>query len=211
MACTTMNPPLDVLANILGGGPTSLLYKNLVKSGVAVQAGTSHPCRELSCTMNFYALPNPQKGLSLAKIEQVINDTLLEFEQRGVNDDDLLKTKVSIENGYYLWFAECFRQGIKSCALSKRCLGDANYTEQQVARYNKVTKADVMRVFKQYIQGQGSAVLSIVPHGQEDLNCKSEDNFTLPDVSSPPELSQLNTPMMKNISGFDRSIMPKGG
>ena len=202
-------PALDVLANILGGGPTSLLYKNLVKSGIAVQAGASHPCRELACTMNFFALPNPQQGLSLAKIEQVINETLVEFEQRGVNADDLLKTKVGIETST-IYGLQSVSGKVSSLAHYQTMLGDANYTEQQVARYNKVTKADVMRVFKQYIQGKGAAVLSIVPHGQEVLVAKA-DNFVLPDVSNPPKLAELDTPLMKNTSDFDRSVMPKSG
>jgi len=202
-------PALDVLANILGGGPTSLLYKNLVKSGVAVQAGASHPCRELACGMNFYALPNPQQGLSLTKIEQVINDTLEEFLERGVNADDLMKTKVGIETGT-IYGLQSVSGKVSSLAHYQTMLSNANYTEQQVARYNKVTKADVMRVFKQYIQGKGAAVLSIVPNGQEALIAKA-NNFTLPDVSNPPELAQLNTPIMKNTSNFDRSVMPGAG
>ncbi len=202
-------PALDVLADILGGGPMSLLYKNLVKSGVAVQAGASHPCRELSCTMNFFAIPNPQQGLSLAKVEQVINDSLAEFEQRGVNDNDLLNTKMGIETGT-IYGLQSVSGKVSSLAHYQTMLGDANYTKQQVARYNKVTKADVMRVFKQYIQGQGAAVLSIVPDGQEILVAKT-NNFTLPEVNNPPELAQLDTPLMKNISDFDRSIIPKAG
>jgi len=199
-------PALDVLANILGSGPTSLLYKNLVKSGMAVQAGASHPCRELACQMSFYALPNPQQGLSLVKIEKVINDTLTEFEQRGVNDEDLLKTKVGIETST-IYGLQSVSGKVSNLAHYQTMLGDANYTEQQVARYNSVTKVDVMRVFKQYIQGKGAAVLSIVPQGQEALIAKA-NNFTLPDVSNPVELAQLDTPIMKNTSDFDRSIMP---
>ncbi|MEW6993237.1 M16 family metallopeptidase [Colwelliaceae bacterium MEBiC 14330] len=202
-------PALDVLANILGNGPTSLLYKNLVKSGVAVQAGASHPCRELACGMNFYALPNPQQGMSLAKIEKVINDTLTEFVERGVNADDLHKTKVSIETGT-IYGLQSVSGKVANLAHYQTMLGNANYTEQQVARYNKVTKADVMRVFKQYIQGKGAAILSIVPHGQEALVTKA-NNFALPDVSNPPKLAQLDTPIMKNTSDFDRSIMPSSG
>ncbi len=202
-------PALDVLANILGGDPTSLLYKNLVKSGIAVQAGASHPCRELACGMDFYALPNPQQGLSLTTIEQVINDTLVEFVERGVNTNDLLKTKVAIETGT-IYGLQSVAGKVSNLAHYQTMLGDANYTEQQVARYNNVTKADVMRVFKQYIQGKGAAVLSIVPHGQEELITKA-NNFTLPDVSKPLELTQLETPTMKNTTDFDRSIMPKSG
>ena len=126
-------PALDVLANILGGGPTSLLYKNLVKSGVAVQAGASHPCRELSCQMNFYALPNPQQGLELAKIEQVINETLVEFEARGVNDDDLLKTKVNIETGT-IYGLQSVSGKVSSLAHYETIIDDAR-KQQQIETY----------------------------------------------------------------------------
>jgi len=200
---------LDVFSNIIGNGPTSLLYKNLVKSGVAVQAGASHPCKELSCQMSFYALPNPQQGLELSKIEQVINDTLLEFEERGVNDDDLLKTKVDIETGT-IYGLQSVSGKVSTLAHYQTILDNADYTEQQVARYNKVTKADVMRVYQKYIKNKGSVILSIYPKGQKQFIAK-EDNFVLPDVNNPPKLAQLNTSIMKNTSSFDRSVMPASG
>lgn len=200
---------LDVFSNIIGHGPTSLLYKNLVKSGVAVQAGANHPCSELGCKMSFYALPNPQQGLNLANIEQVINDTLLEFEQRGVNDDDLLKTKVAIETDT-IYGLQSVSGKVSTLAHYQTILGDADYTEQQVTRYNNVTKANVMKVYQKYIKGKGAAVLSIYPHGQKQVITKP-DNFVLPDVSNPAKTAQLDTPIMKNTSHFDRSVMPKSG
>ena len=200
---------LDVFSNIIGNGPTSLLYKNLVKSGVAVQAGASHPCKELSCQMSFYALPNPQQGLELAKIEQVISDTLHEFEERGVNDDDLLKTKVSIETGT-IYGLQSVSGKVSTLAHYQTVLGNADYTEQQVARYNKVTKADVMRVYQKYIKNKGAAVLSIYPNGQKQFIAK-KDNFVLPDISNPPQFAELDTPIMKNTSVFDRAVIPNAG
>ena len=200
---------LDVFSNIIGNGPTSLLYKNLVKSGLAVQAGASHPCKELSCQMTFYALPNPQQGLALAKIEKVINDTLLEFEERGVNDDDLLKTKVNIETST-IYGLQSVSGKVSTLAHYQTILDNADYTEQQVARYNKVTKADVLRVYQKYIKGNGAAVLSVYPKGQKQVIAKA-DNFALPDLSSTPDVGYLNTSIMKNTSSFDRSVMPKSG
>ena len=200
---------LDVFSNIIGNGPTSLLYKNLVKSGVSVQAGASHPCSELGCKMSFYALPNPQKGMELAKIEQVINDTLNEFEQRGVNDDDLLKTKVAIETDT-IYGLQSVSGKVSTLAHYQTILGNADYTEQQVARYNNVTKADVMRVYQKYIKNKGAAVLSIYPHGQQQLITK-QDDFVLPNVDNPVKSTLLTTPIMKNTSSFDRSIKPKAG
>ena len=63
--------PLDVLSSILGGGKTSLLYKNLVKNQLAVQASVGHPCAELACTFTLLALPHPASGKTLADIEKV--------------------------------------------------------------------------------------------------------------------------------------------
>lgn len=200
---------LDVFSNIIGNGPTSLLYKNLVKAGVAVQAGANHPCKELSCQMSFFALPNPQQGMALSKIEQVINDTLLEFEQRGVNDNDLLKTKVSIETGT-IYGLQSVSGKVSTLAHYQTTLGNADYTQQQVTRYNQVTKEDVMRVYQKYIKGKGAAVLSIYPHGSKQFIAKADD-FALPDVTNPPEIAVLNTPMMKNTSNFDRVNIPKAG
>ncbi len=204
--------PLDVFSNIIGNGPTSLLYKNLVKSGIAVQAGASHPCSELACKMSFFALPNPQQGLALAKIEQVINDTLLEFEKRGVNDDDLLKTKVNIETST-IYGLQSVSGKVSTLAHYQTILGNADYTQAQVTRYNQVTKADVMRVYQKYIKGKGAVILSIYPKGQKQLIAKA-DNFSLPDVNNPTALTQLailDTPIMKNTSSFDRSVMPMSG
>ena len=92
--------PLDLLSSILGAGKTSLLYKNLVKNQFAVQASVTHPCAELACTFNLLALPHPASGKTLADMEKVIRDTLVEFEARGVEDDDLVKAKASMEASF---------------------------------------------------------------------------------------------------------------
>ena len=88
--------PLDVLMSILGDGKTSLLYKNLEKTGLAVNSGAGHGCRELSCEFTLFALPNPEKGKSLAEIETILRGSLDEFETRGVEDDDLTRVKAGI-------------------------------------------------------------------------------------------------------------------
>ena len=91
--------PLDVLMSIIGTGQTSLLHKNLVKAGLAVQAQAGHACQELACTFTAYALPNPASGASLADLERIIRETFIEFEQRGVLQDDLNRVKGSMVAG----------------------------------------------------------------------------------------------------------------
>jgi len=86
--------PLDVLMSILGDGKTSLLYKNLVKSGKAVQAQAGHSCRELSCEFTLLSLPTP--GNTLKELEAIARDSLSEFEKRGVKDDDLIRVAIHL-------------------------------------------------------------------------------------------------------------------
>jgi len=205
---------LDVLANILGNGSTSLLYQNLVKTGLAVQASASHPCKELACTMNIYAIPNPQKGLSLANLQTAISNTLSDFEKRGVNDEDLLKTKVSIETGT-IYGLQSVSGKVSSLASFETLTGNANFTEQELERYQKVTKADVMRVYEKYIKNKGAAILSVVPRGlsKEKLTAMVAhvNNFKLPDINAPVKIDSTLLKITPNQSTFNRNIIPPAG
>ncbi len=205
---------LDVLANILGNGSTSLLYQNLVKTGLAVQASASHPCKELACTMNFYAIANPQQGMSLNELYKAITNTFNEFEKRGVNDDDLLKTKVSIETST-IYGLQSVAGKVSSLASFETLTGNANFTQQELSRYESVTKADVMRVYNKYIKNKGAAVLSVVPKGLTAKQLSSiivhPDNFSLPDITHPPKVTEQALKITANSSTFDRNKIPPAG
>ena len=91
--------PLDVLANILGQGQTSILYKNIQKPGLTVQAASNHGCREIHCSFTLFTLANPAKVQNLADLETKMRAAFGEFETRGVLDDDLTRVKSSIISG----------------------------------------------------------------------------------------------------------------
>ncbi|QIR13854.1 M16 family metallopeptidase [Shewanella aestuarii] len=207
--------PLDLLANIIGGGKTSLLYKNLVKDGYAVQSSVSHPCQELACQFTLYALANPAMGGKLADLETKIDESIAEFEQRGVTDDDLQKVKVQFEADT-IFGMQSVRGKVSTLAANQTFYDNPNMVASDLARYSKVTKADVMRVFNTYIKGKPRVVMSVVPEGQTQLVAK-EDNFTpvplavakdavtgLTEVKQDNELKQVS-------SSFDRSKMPQAG
>jgi zinc protease len=200
--------PLDLLSSILGGGKTSLLYKNLVKNQFAVQASVSHPCAELACTFNLFALPHPSAGKSLAEIEKIIRDTLLEFEKRGVKDDDLLKAKAQMEAGF-IFGLQSVSGKVSQLAANQTFKNNPNYIEQDIARYGNVTKADVMRVYQQYIKGKHAVVMSIVPKGKLEM-IAAQDNFipTAAQFTVASQTSVDDLQVRKAIDNFDRNIMP---
>ena len=201
--------PLDVLANILGSGKTSLLYKNMVKSGQAVQAAVNHPCRELACEFQLLALANPASTPDLAKLNTVINQTLEEFEARGVKPDDLQRVKASIESSTVF--------GLQSVAgkVSKLAAGETfhdkpDLVKEDIERYNAVTAADVMRVYRKYIKNSAGVVLSVVPQGQSQLAVR-EQNFTLPERQIPERQPAEHVEPIEVTDTTDRSTSPPAG
>lgn len=203
--------PLDLLSSILGGGKTSLLYKNLVKNQLAVQASVSHPCAELACTFNMLALPHPASGKTLADMEKVIRDTLIEFEARGVEDDDLIKAKAEMEASF-VFGLQSVAGKVSQLAANETFKGNPNYIEKDIARYANVTKADVMRVFKKYIKNKHGVIMSIVPKGQANL-VAAKDNFTPAERVIPEQTitSDADLNIRKAKDNFDRSLVPVAG
>ena len=203
--------PLDVLMFILGQGETSLLYKNMVKNQIAVQAQATHGCQELSCLFAVLALPNPAAGKTLADLERIVRESLAEFEERGITDDDLLRTKMSIVSGK-IYSLESVAGKVSQLAAYQYLTGKPDYAPRDVARYESVTKDDVMRVYEQYIKNKPAVIMSIVPHGQAALRAR-EDTWEryerkLPDYTR-VEAGELAYRRAEDV--FDRGVIPPAG
>ncbi len=200
--------PLDVLMSIMGTGRTSLLYKNLVKDGDAVQATAGHGCQELSCQFTLTALPNPASGKSLAELERVMRESLVEFEARGVQNDDLIRTKQNIVSGI-IFGLESVSGKVSNLANFATFADTPNYTAEEIARYERVTKDDVMRVYEQYVKGKHAVVISIVPNGQGDAIAR-EDTWeryerTIPDNAT---VTEAGLELREPVDDFDRTAEP---
>ncbi len=200
--------PLDVLMSILGEGKTSLLYKNLEKEGLAVNTSAGHGCRELSCQFTLLALPNPAKGKNLAEIETILRGSLEEFESRGVKDDDLTRVKAGIVSGM-IYGLESTSGKVSQLAAYETFRNNPNGIGDDISRYENVSKADVLRVYNQYIKGKPAVIMSIVPKGQADLIAKADtwERYERTIPASEPAIVNWSLPK----DDFDRSIVPPAG
>ncbi|MGK0500002.1 MAG: zinc protease [Oceanicoccus sp.] len=203
-------PALDVLAYILGGGKTSLLYKNLVKNQLAVQAYASHRCSELACNIKLQAYPHPAADKSLAEIEIIIHASLKEFETRGVLEDDLIRAKALIESGTIFSLQSVSGKVFKLAAF-QTFTGNPNYIEQDIERYGRVTANDVMRVYKKYLQNKAAVIMSVVPNGKPE-KVAAKDNFKPPPRIAPAaESSASKLTERRALDDFDRRKIPQSG
>lgn len=203
--------PLDVLMFVLGQGETSLLYKNLVKDGLAVQATAGHGCQELSCTFTILALPNPPMGASLSDLEDIMRSSLDEFEERGIVEDDLIRAKMNIVSGM-IYGLESVAGKVGRLASYETFTGNPNYVAEDIARYENVTAEDVMRVYKQYIKDKPAVIMSVVPNGQAE-QAASADTWSryeraLPDYAA---TSEADLEYRRASDDFDRGLQPPSG
>ncbi|MBK8210142.1 MAG: insulinase family protein [Rhodospirillales bacterium] len=84
---------LQVLADILGGGATSRLYRSLVvDQALAVSAGAWYdPSRRGPSELSIQASPRP--GVELGKLEKAIEAAVAELARSGPTEDEVARSK----------------------------------------------------------------------------------------------------------------------
>lgn len=200
--------PLDALAEVLGGGKNSLFYKNLVKTQLAVQANAGHPSSELAGQLTMTILPFPDKRLD--STEAIVRRTLAEFERRGVTDDDIAQFRATREAQLIDGLASVSGK-VSQLAAYQTYLGTPNYLPQELKRYQNITKADIMRVYNQYIKGKNAVLLTVYPKGKADIVAKP-DNYTVSTAGyQAPDYGYTGLTYAKAKDSFDRKVKPGPG
>lgn len=204
-------PALDVLMSVIGMGDTSLLYRDLVKSGLAVQAGATHGCQELACTFDISVLPNPARGATLADIEAAVRKTLGDFETRGVSQADLDRLKMTIVAGKIFGLGSVAGKA-SQLAHYQALFGNPNLSALDVARYEAVTPGDVMRAYEKYVKGRPAVILSVLPQGGATAPAKP-DNWTYAPRTLPEHkvITEADLTLRTVADSFDRSKDPGPG
>src|SRR5258708_155885 len=90
------SPALDVLAQLMGGGSNSYLYRALVVDRpLAVSAGAGYQSPSLDPTQ-FTISASPKPGVEFSQIEQVIDGVIADVGQNPVRAEDLERVKTQL-------------------------------------------------------------------------------------------------------------------
>lgn len=198
---------LDCLAEILGQGNNSIFYKNFIKGQKAVNANAFNSTSELSGEFVLSVTPYP--GQKLADMEQMLRASLVEFEKRGVTDDDISKFR-SQREAELVYGLESVSGKVSQLAAFYTYTGDPNYIGKELKRYVSVTKEDVMRVYNQYIKDKPSVVLSVLTKAQEPA--AGADNYTVSTGGyKAPDYGYDKLRYNKAADNFDRNTIPGNG
>ena len=199
---------LDCLAEVLGQGRNSVLYQQLVKKQLALQASAFSQLSELAGEFSFRF--TPMQGKTLADMEALFRASLDSFEKRGVTDEDVAKFKGSIESSVINGL-QSVEGKVSQLAEFQTFAGNPNKIADLLKMYSSLTKDDVMRVYQTYIKGKGAVVLSVVPKGQESL-VAAATNYTIDSSNyKAPDYGYAGLKYSKPGDNFDRKKVPALG
>ncbi|EAS63846.1 insulinase family protein [Photobacterium angustum] len=202
-------PSLDMLGQVIGSGTNSLLYQKLVKTGKAVDAGAFQDCAELACTMYVYAMaPSGDKG-HLDLLRKDVMSIINGIDKQGVKKAQLDEIKGSVEASA-IYGLQSVSGKVSQLAAYQTFFGNPNYISTDLANIDKVNTQSVMRAYNQYIYQHPSVTLSVVPHGELQLQAAK------PNYAPAPRVLPKNTKIKDQDlayrtvkDNFDRSVMPK--
>ncbi len=157
---------LDVLAAVLTSGKNSRLYKKLVYDmQVAQDVRASQQSSRLAGYFQLDVTPKP--GQTLASIDKVVQEELKRLMAEPITKRELARVQNSFRSSFLNRMASV--QNKADILNSYNYLaGTPDYVQQDAARYDRVTRADVLRVVRTYLS-RPKVVLTVVPEGKREM------------------------------------------
>lgn len=155
----------DLLADILGGGKTSRLYRALVvEQQIATEAAAMQYSRELTGMFQVVATAAP--GVSLDQLSAAIHACLDQVRTTRVTDAELRRSQVQAEAHFIYRLQTIGGFSGKSDQLNAYNIyrKDPGFVTEDLARYGRVTPAGVRDAACRWLS-QPFVALGVVPAG----------------------------------------------
>jgi zinc protease len=157
----------DLVADLLGNGKTSRLYRTLVyERRIATEVAAFQQSRELAGFFQIVATAAP--GHTLDELEAVIVEEIARLADDGPTDAELARVTAQAEAQFVYRLQTVGGFGGKSDQLNAYnvFLGDPGYFSRDLSRYLAVTPAAIAAATAQYLQSAGRVSVSVVPSGR---------------------------------------------
>ena len=157
-------PAGDILADVLGTGKTSRLYKALLFDK-QLASGVNAGDNTLGLGGFFQITATASGGHTLAEIQPVVQAVLDDVRKNGITDDELERAKRNIIANRLRSIERIGGFGGKADRLNEyeTFLGDPGFLPRDIARYKAVTKESVKAFASKYLTDDKHIELSVVP------------------------------------------------
>jgi zinc protease len=157
---------LDILAQIVANDKNSRLYKKLVyelqvaQNGAAAQDGG-----RLDGKFQIDVTPKP--GQKVADIDRLVQAEITNVINDGVTPRELKRAQNSYKASFLNRLTSVLGKA-ERLNYYNYIAGNPDFVQQDAARYERVTAADVQRVAKTYL-GRPKIILTVVPEGKKEM------------------------------------------
>jgi zinc protease len=152
---------LKVLQTVLFSGQSSRMYQRIVdRDQLAISVSGSFDA-SFDPTL-FIVSAQPKDGVSPAAVEKVINEELERVRSGLVSDSEMEKAKNILLAGFYRQM-KTINGKANTLGTYEVFFGDYRKLFSAAEEYRRVTKEDLQRVAKQYLQSRNSTVATLVP------------------------------------------------
>ena len=151
----------NVLSTILSGGESSRMQKILVNKSQQALAAAAFPfALEDAGMFIVYSLPN--MGNSVEKLESSMDSIITDIKENLVSEKEYQKVMNQIQSSFVQ--KNSSMAGIaESLANYEVYFNDANLINNEIDRFKKVTREDLQKVAKKYLNKDNRVVLTYVP------------------------------------------------
>jgi zinc protease len=157
---------LDILAQIVANDKNSRLYKKLVyELQTAQNVRAFQDGSRLDGKFQIDVTPKP--GQKVADIDRVVQAEIANVINNGITQRELQRA----QNLYKASFLNRLASVLGKAEVLNSYnyfVGNPDYVQQDAARYDRVTAADVQRVARTYL-GRPKIVLTVVPEGKKEM------------------------------------------
>lgn len=171
---------LDVLSQILGGGKTSRLYKNIKEQNglayaISASNGSFRDDGIVYITSNF----NPANS---EKLEKSIFEEICNLQKYGVTEEELNTAKKMIEQETY-YSRESTSNIASELGYIMTLTGNPDFYNNYISNIKKVTAKQVQDAAQKYLGVNKSAVSMVLPNNMEKKVSCTIKNHTAQKIS----------------------------
>jgi zinc protease len=161
---------LDLVADLMGNGRTSRLYKRLIHDRrIAVELAAAQTSRELGGTFQIVATAAP--GQSLDDLQTAIFDEIDRFVDAGPTPDELRRGHTQAETAFVMRLQSLGGFGGKADQLNAYNIyqGEPDGFDRDLNRYLSASGPELASTAALWLGRERAVSLGVVPDGHRDL------------------------------------------
>ncbi len=166
----------DVLANALGTGKSSRLYKRLVlEKGLATSVNASQQSLGAQSVFTLEAVARP--GVTSDELAKELDAVLDELRRDGISQQELSRARTRFETQMLAGLQSVGGFGGKADVLQSynHYVNDPGYLDEDLARYDAVTTDKVRDFAREYLNPDARVVLHAVPAPKAPVSSAKEN------------------------------------